>query len=30
VVDHIKNGQIVMGYPARSIRDFIKDKKWKI
>ena len=27
VVDHINDGQVVMGYPARSIRDFMKDKK---
>jgi UDP-3-O-[3-hydroxymyristoyl] glucosamine N-acyltransferase len=27
VVENIKDGQVVMGYPARSIRDFLKDKK---
>ena len=27
VIDHIKDDQVVMGYPARSIRDFIKEKK---
>ena len=27
VVENIKDGQVVMGYPARSIRVFLKDKK---
>ena len=27
VVENIKDGQVVMGYPARSIRDFLRDKK---
>ena len=27
VVGNIKDGQVVMGYPARSIRDFLRDKK---
>ena len=27
VVENIKDGQVVMGYPARSIRDFLKYKK---